>query len=674
MKRPISIYRSLLTSLLLVVAILSCCILLATWLQARSAVKSVSQAAILRTMDQVDARLNAFFDPPKRVLQLMRDWGEQGRLAHVELEQFTRELAPIIENYPQITSLLLADETGRERMLLRTGGTWLTRESRADEWGRTTRWTERTSPDATPRSYEKDLDYDCRKRLWYEEAVRPRTGAGAAETQWTEPYIFFTTKEPGITASIAFRGPQGVQRVLAYDVLLNDITEFTRTLAPSRNGLTAVLTGKGEVLGLPGVRRFADDSERTDALLKAPEAIGVPVLAETMRQFHQTDAPANRPFQIRSEGRRWWAQVRWIELSSDRRLALVVMVPEADLLGDAAQRRAWILAATALAIVFAAYYALVLARRYSVPIQGLVRGTERIEAGDLTEGERIPTRLLEVRSLAGAQEKMRVAIGTLLKLERDLQIARQIQQDTFPDELPNLPGYELEAWSYPADETGGDTYDLVGLRSHADSGTETTLVVQGSAESALLLLADATGHGIGPALSVTQVRAMLRMAARAGSNLEAIASHMNEQLCSDLADDRFITAWLGTLDARSHELTTFSAGQAPLIHYKAALDEMVVFGSDAPPMGIIDALSVKIGPPIVMEPGDLYAVLSDGIFEAKNAERDEFGDDRVVAVLRANHARSPREILDALRAELGTFTGSEPQDDDRTAILIKRQA
>ena len=167
---------------------------------------------------------------------------------------------------------------------------------------------------------------------------------------------------------------------------------------------------------------------------------------------------------------------------------------------------------------------------------------------------------------------------------------------------------------------------------------------------------------------------MLRMAARAGSNLEAIASHMNEQLCSDLADDRFITAWLGTLDARSHELTTFSAGQAPLIHYKAALDEMVVFGSDAPPMGIIVDLSVEIGPPIVMEPGDLYAVLSDGIFEAKNAERGEFGEDRVVSILRANHARSPREILDALRAELGMFTGGEPQDDDRTAILIKRQA
>jgi len=671
--RPISIYRSLLISLLLVIAILSGCILVATWVQARGAVEAVSRTAILRTMDEVDARLQRFFDPPRRVLQLMRDWGEHGRLDFPDVDAFVAALGPVIENYPQITSLMLADDQGRERMLLRTGDKWITRESRADEWVGTTQWSERATLADAPKRYVKELDYDCRTRPWYGEAVRERDAAFVRETHWTEPYIFFTTKDPGITASVGFKAPDGGGRVLAYDVLLQDITRFTRSLAPSANGLTVVITDDARVLGLPGLRRFEDAEERKLALLQLTDAIGVRVLGDTTRRFRTSGVSSNNPFRVESGGAAWWAGVRWIDLASDRRLGVVVMVPESDLLGDAVQRRVWILLATALALAFSAWYAMVLARRYSRPIRELVGETARIEAGDLSAGEPIRTRLLEVRALAGAHERMRVAVGTLLKLERDLQIAKQIQQDTFPGELPVLPGYELDAWSYPAEETGGDTYDLVGLRRSTADGTGTTLVVQEEADNALLLLADATGHGIGPALSVTQVRAMFRMAARAGAPLASIAVHMNEQLYSDLADDRFVTAWIGVLDAHLHELTSFSAGQGPLLHFVAARDEIVSMGSDAPPLGVLEDLPMRIKPPIVLGNGDLFAVLSDGIFEAKNAAREEFGEERVNEVLRQHCARSPREILDALRAALAGFTGAEPQDDDRTAILIKRR-
>ncbi len=90
----------------------------------------------------------------------------------------------------------------------------------------------------------------------------------------------------------------------------------------------------------------------------------------------------------------------------------------------------------------------------------------------------------------------------------------------------------------------------------------------------MLLLADATGHGIGPALSVTQLRAMLRMAVRAGlaaggSASREVAQHINEQLYADLPSNRFITAWLAMLDAAAGTLTTYSAGQAPLLLYRA---------------------------------------------------------------------------------------------------------
>jgi phosphoserine phosphatase len=94
-----------------------------------------------------------------------------------------------------------------------------------------------------------------------------------------------------------------------------------------------------------------------------------------------------------------------------------------------------------------------------------------------------------------------------VKIERDLAVAREIQMNVLPRELPKYPGYDLAAASVPAEETGGDIYDVVPV---AD------------ASSCVLLLADATGHGIGPALSVTQVRAMLRIAVRLGARLRDV--------------------------------------------------------------------------------------------------------------------------------------------------------
>jgi serine phosphatase RsbU (regulator of sigma subunit) len=667
-RRPVSIYRSLLTSLLIVIALLSGAVLLTTAHQARGAVEAVSQTAIRRTMDEVDAELQRFFDPAKRGMQLIRDWGEQGRLEFADMESFSQALGPVIKNYPQITSLMIANGDGREMMLLHVGGKWITRDSRPEEWGNRTRWSERPSLDEPARLYDKEFAYDCRVRPWYQEAVRARPPSTARETHWTTPYTFKTTKDPGITAVVSYSPPGGGVRVLAFDVMLRDISRFTRSLAPSANGRTVVLTDGGRVLGLPGTKRFEDEGERKQALLKKPDEIGVPVIAAATRVYREQALTTGKPFRFTSDGETWWGGVRSIELASDRHLALAVVVPESDLLGDVAARRIWILGATALVLAFAAWYAMILARRYSEPILALVHESERIRGGDLERGEEIPTQLQEVRKLALAHDEMRIAVGTLLKLERDLQIARKIQQDTFPDRLPKLRGYELEAWSVPADETGGDTYDLVGLRH----GSGTGLVVQDDPDTALFLLADATGHGIGPALSVTQVRAMLRMAARSGAPLEEIATHMNEQLCADLADDRFITAWLGHLDAGTNELTSFAAGQAPLLHYVAARDEVVTMKSDAPPLGILESLPVNIKPPIAMERGDLFAVISDGIFEAKNAARDEFGNACVIEVIRKHHEQSPSAILDALRAAVAEFTGAEPQDDDRTAILIKR--
>ncbi|MHC4275695.1 MAG: PP2C family protein-serine/threonine phosphatase [Planctomycetota bacterium] len=247
------------------------------------------------------------------------------------------------------------------------------------------------------------------------------------------------------------------------------------------------------------------------------------------------------------------------------------------------------------------------------------------------------------------------------KLERDLELARLIQQRTFPRQLPRLAGFDLDAWSEPAEATGGDAVDAIPIESEGSG--------------ALLLLADATGHGIGPALAAAEVRSMLRMAARlgggAGDPLLRIAREINRQLVEDLPGGRFVTAWIGVLDAPARTLTGFSAGQAPILHYRAAGDTFDVLESDSGPLGILDELEFEAARSIRLEPGDVFAVISDGVFEADDPAGCQFGCARVTETIAAHRHRSAAEISAALRDAVDRFARGRPARDDCSAIIVK---
>ncbi len=265
------------------------------------------------------------------------------------------------------------------------------------------------------------------------------------------------------------------------------------------------------------------------------------------------------------------------------------------------------------------------------------------------------------------------------KLERDLELARRVQQQTFPSRIPALAGYDIAGFSRPADQTGGDAYDIVAY-SYSPGGVGAPAIVDRDEDAApthaLLFIADATGHGIGPALSVTQTRSMLRMGVRVGASLQAIADNINRQLCADLPSGRFVTAWMAALDSTAHTLHSFSGGQAPLLHLRAATREVESLSADAMPLGIADPLDPETRT-IAMSVGDVFAVLSDGFYEAIRAgasDGEQFGEARVADLLIRNAHLPAREIIDAVRDALEAFTGGASPADDQTALIVKRTA
>jgi serine phosphatase RsbU (regulator of sigma subunit) len=678
MKRPVSIRRSLLWNLLVMIVLLTGAIMGMTVLVARHAAETLSRSLITQTLDRSEGELERFFNPVAAGLGIVESWSRAGLLDLDDPQRIRGLFLPLMARYPQVSSVMIADERGREYMLLRTSEGWSSRQTRRDDWGDRTCWLQWTDQQPEPVESWRELDYDPRDRPWFRGAIAQFDADDdpsspmelTRQAYWTEPYTFYTTREPGITSSIAFDAGGGLRRVVGFDVLLSDISRFTTSYHVSRNGRIIVLTDDGRVIGLPRAERFMDFKEQQAALLKQPDELGLPLASDATAAFMALPEDETGPLRFRSGGQAWWANARSLFLSPERTLWIAVVVPESDLLPGMTAMRIWIVSITLLVLAGAVWRVIVLSRRYSRPIEAIAQQSDRISRLDLEPPAPIESSVKEVRRLAKAHERMRGSLQSLLKLERDLQVARQIQQGTFPNELPALSGFAIDAWSEPAEETGGDSYDVVGYQS-APAGEPVVLTVA-DADRAVLLMADATGHGVGPALSVSQIRAMLRMAVRMGERLPRIARHVNEQLCADLPEGRFITAWLGELNASDHTLTSFSAGQGPLLFYEAAKGACHVIGADTPPMGVMPDLDITIGEPIRMKAGDIFAVISDGIFEAANPEGKLFGTNRVVEVIRAHCGETPAQILAALRKAVDEFASEAPAADDRTAIIIRR--
>jgi sigma-B regulation protein RsbU (phosphoserine phosphatase) len=162
------------------------------------------------------------------------------------------------------------------------------------------------------------------------------------------------------------------------------------------------------------------------------------------------------------------------------------------------------------------------------------------------------------------------------------------------------------------------------------------------------------------------------MAVRAGTPLTGIVRHLNEQLHDDLSGGRSVTMWLAELHAGQDALIGFSAGQGPLLHLVAGSAQVRRLLPDAPPLGLLRGMAVQPGEPVQLAAGDVFAVISDGVFEARNAADEMFGVERVAGLLMRSAGESAERICERLREELAAFTGDTPASDDRTVILIKR--
>jgi serine phosphatase RsbU (regulator of sigma subunit) len=246
------------------------------------------------------------------------------------------------------------------------------------------------------------------------------------------------------------------------------------------------------------------------------------------------------------------------------------------------------------------------------------------------------------------------------KLEGELDLAARIQAGLFPAILPSVPGYEIAARNRPARRCGGDYYDA--LEAGGASG-----------ERLLLCVADVAGKGLPAALVMAHMQATLRALLGRTDSLTELAEQASRLLYASTTPEKYVTAALAELELASGAITFVSAGHVDNVILRANGDA-VKMSSTGTPLGLLPP-----GLPFTqgshrLEPGDLLVLFSDGVTDAVDESDHEFGEERLLAVLRRTVGFPLPDIVAGAIEAIDRFAGGAPQFDDITMLVVRRDA
>jgi len=246
------------------------------------------------------------------------------------------------------------------------------------------------------------------------------------------------------------------------------------------------------------------------------------------------------------------------------------------------------------------------------------------------------------------RERMAAALG----------VAREIQLALLPAESLRRGEYAVAGLNLPCDETGGDYYDFLEL---ADGRIA-------------VIVGDVSGHGIGSALIMAEVRALFHAMLGPGADPIAVMTAVNGMLSNDLRKARFVTLFLRLLDTRKHEISYVSAGHPPTLLADLSTGHVLQFEASTLPLGIFRKIDAEYHEPVVMPEHSLLLCYTDGVVERMNSAREQFGMERLKALLKDVSDLPPEDIVITVEQAEQRFAGTSERVDDVTVVAVKREA
>ena len=241
--------------------------------------------------------------------------------------------------------------------------------------------------------------------------------------------------------------------------------------------------------------------------------------------------------------------------------------------------------------------------------------------------------------------------------EKELAVAASIQQGLFPTALPALSGFDVAAMNRPAQQVGGDYYDVLTLR-------------EDGIDACLFCVADVSGKGLAASLLMSTIQATLRALLGREPSLAALASRTNELLFATTPGSKYATAALVLAFPENGECRYVSGGHTETLLLRANGDR-VWLGATGVPLGLFPGM-VWEQVSLTMGEGDVLVLYSDGVSEAQTEAYDEFGTDRLAAIVERERDQPAAVITGSIVAAIDEFVEGAPQFDDITLMVIKR--
>ena len=242
------------------------------------------------------------------------------------------------------------------------------------------------------------------------------------------------------------------------------------------------------------------------------------------------------------------------------------------------------------------------------------------------------------------------------RIERELQMARQVQESLLPVELPQPAGWTIATRWRPAREVSGDFYD----------------VIEEEAGRLGLVIADVTDKGMPASLFMVFARSALRASVRrSGSPAKAVA-YANQVVCRDSHEGLFATLVYARLQIASGQVEYVNGGHNPPLHYRARTGTLDLLTRTGLPLGVDEEAEYSFRA-VQLEPGDFILFYTDGVTEAINPGEQEFGLERLKTSISALTGSTAGQILEGLERDLAAFTAEAPPADDITLMMLKRE-
>jgi len=309
-----------------------------------------------------------------------------------------------------------------------------------------------------------------------------------------------------------------------------------------------------------------------------------------------------------------------------------------------------------------------LTRSITYTVHQLYAATERVKQGDFSYRIRVPGRD-QLTALGEAFDSMTASVERLLReseeklrLQSELEIAREVQTQLFPRSAPEVPGLALYGVCKAARTVSGDYYDFLKLGENR----------------VCLVLGDVSGKGISAALLMAAIQSALRAqfygdkptfdSHTSALSTAAVVSRLNVQLYENTPREKYATFFFAVYDAATRSLTYTNAGHLPPFLLRRGKVERLKVGGTV--VGLFSPMTYEQAE-IQIQPGDLLLAFTDGITEPENIYGEEFGEDRVLEVVRRALSASPQILTEEIYRSVSDWTGSPELQDDMTMLVAK---